>query len=541
MKVKFPSMAFRAICGLAVTAAAIPVQSPAAAQERRAPAAVGRWHLHLLVPPSSFHTINGLALDRRGNLYAGSVSGASIFRTSDFKRVETVVPPPLGQADDLVVMPDGALIWTVIRDGIVRRRDRDGAIRDIATGIAGVNPIALSPDGRRLFVGQMLYGDSLWEVDPEGRKPARRLVEGIGWLNGFAFGKDGRLYAPIYSKGEVVRIDPDKGTVEILASGFEHPTSVRVGRDGSLFVLESPTGDVWRVKDGKRRVVAKLPTGLDNFVVRPDGSLLISNMGDGSITSLDPASGRSKSLMRARLAFPVDLAVGGSRLLVADTYTLRSVDRTTGAITDVLRPVVSGLYPATALSVAHGKAVLSSEMLGAVQLVDIASGRLENTVRGVEGAVDAVRTRDGRLFAVLAAKGELVELTSGGRQVIAKGLRMPVAVEDAGDGTVLVAESGSGSLTAVNLADGSSRIVATGLGRPRAIAIGSRGYAVLDAGTRRIWWVDKASGKPSLVARDMPVGYLREPFPRSGGIALADDSTIYVAADADNAVYVLKR
>ena len=33
MKVKFPSMAFRAVCGLAVTAAAIPVQSPAAAQE----------------------------------------------------------------------------------------------------------------------------------------------------------------------------------------------------------------------------------------------------------------------------------------------------------------------------------------------------------------------------------------------------------------------------------------------------------------------------------------------------------------------------
>lgn len=499
------------------------------------------WHIRLLVPGSEFHTVNGVALDDRGDLYAGSVAGQSVFRTRDFQAIETVVGPPLGEADDLLVTHDGSIIWTAMGQGAVRRRDPDGTIRDIATGIPGVNPIAMTRDGKRLFVGQMLHGDSLWEVDPEGRRPARRLVEGVGWLNGFSVGDDGSLYAPLYLKGEIARIDPDRGRVDILAAGFEHPTSVRIARDGSLLVLESPTGTIWSLSSGKRHIVAKLPAGADNFLVRSDGSILVSNMRDGSITAVDPANGANKTLISARLAFPSDIAVDGSRLIVSDTFALRTVDRRSGAIGGVLHPVDPGIYPATALSVANGKAALTSEMLGTVQVVDLESGRIERTVGGAEGAVDAVRTNDGKLFALLPAKGELVELMGDRQRIVTSGLYAPVGLEDMGDGSVIVAESGSGSLLSINLADGKAHTIAGGLGTPRSVAIGRTGFAVLDIGGRKAWWVDRATGKARIIAHDLPVGHLRKPYPRSGGIAMDAAGTVYIAADETNAIYAISR
>lgn len=514
---------------------------PAGDGTASAPAAARPWRIRTLVPGSSFHTINGLALDGDGAVYAGSVAGEAIFRTRDFRHVETLVGPPLGQADDLVVTRDGSVIWTVIREGIVRRRDPDGTVRDIATGIAGVNPIALTPDGQRLFVGQMLYGDSLWEVDPQGRRPARKLIAGVGWLNGFTVGQDGWIYAPVYSKGEVARIDPDSSKVNILGTGFEHPTSVRIARDGSVLVLESATGIIWELRDGQRRRIAKLAAGLDNFVVRPDGQLLVSNMGNGSIVVVDPVGGSSKALISARLAFPSDIAVDGNRLVVADSFALRGVDRRTGAVSDILRPVVSGLYPATALSVAGDKAVLTSEMLGAVQIVDLKNTTLERTVLGAEGATDAIRTQDGRLFALLPAKGELVELADERQRVVARGLKAPAGLEDGRDGSVIVAESGSGSLLSINLADGKAYTIAGGLGTPRSVAIGRTGFAVLDVGGRKAWWVDRATGKARIIAHDLPVGHLRKPYPRSGGIAMDAAGTVYIAADETNAIYAISR
>ena len=292
---------------------------------------------------------------------------------------------------------------------------------------------------------------------------------------------------------------------------------------------------------GKRHAVAKLPGGLDNFVVKPDGSLLVSNMRDGSITAIDPANGASKTLISARLAFPSDVAVDGSRLIVSDTFALRAVDPRSGAISGILRPIDPGIYPATALSVGNGKAVVTSEMLGTVQIVDLEHGRIERTVRGAEGAVDAIRTRDGKLFALLPAKGELVELMGDRQRTVTNGLNAPVGLEDMGDGSVIVAESGSGSLLSINLADGKAHTIAGGLGTPRSLAIGRTGFAVLDVGGRKAWWVDRATGKARIIAHNLPVGHLHKTYPRSGGIAMDAAGTVYVAADETNAIYAISR
>ncbi|HBT06597.1 MAG TPA: hypothetical protein DEB22_09265, partial [Alcanivorax sp.] len=63
----------------------------------------------------------------------------------------------------------------------------------------------------RLFATQVFMGDALYEIDRSGEQPPRKIIEGMGGLNGFEFGPDGHLYGPLWFKGEVVRVNVESG------------------------------------------------------------------------------------------------------------------------------------------------------------------------------------------------------------------------------------------------------------------------------------------------------------------------------------------
>jgi hypothetical protein len=79
----------------------------------------------------------------------------------------------------------------------------------------GVNPITFSDDGR-LFVALDFMGDGLYELDPDLVDPPTPLIVTspsnpfpLGFLNGFDFGPDGRLYGPLFALSMVVSINVD--------------------------------------------------------------------------------------------------------------------------------------------------------------------------------------------------------------------------------------------------------------------------------------------------------------------------------------------
>ena len=334
----------------------------------------GDWRVSTLVPPSNFHLINGVAIGPDGYFYFASIASESIYRTRDFKTVEALVGPPLGKSDDLVLSPDGTIFYTTVGDGAVRRRDPDGKVRDIATGIPNVNPIVWSLDHKHLIVAQMQDGGSFWEVDPEGVKPARKILDNIGGANAFAIDSDGMIYAPLYFKQKLVKIDPATGTVTTILDHIEHPVTVRLAPDRSILAVESSTGHLYRLKDGRKETLGTLPTGIDNIVVRPDGKVFATTMGDGSITEFDLNTRRMSTVYRAKLGFPTDIDVANGKIYVADFFTLRSVDPATRKITDLARPAESKLLIPSAISTGNGYAALASEFLGYVQIVDCMTG-----------------------------------------------------------------------------------------------------------------------------------------------------------------------
>jgi hypothetical protein len=97
----------------------------------------------VLVAPSSFTGVHGLAVDRQGRLLAGSVVGNAIWQVDrQTGAAKILVGGPEGQADDIAIGPGGEMAWTNYLMGMVRIRDSDtGPMRVIAKDLPGLNSL----------------------------------------------------------------------------------------------------------------------------------------------------------------------------------------------------------------------------------------------------------------------------------------------------------------------------------------------------------------------------------------------------------------
>lgn len=498
-----------------------------------------------IVPGSGFHTLNGIALAPNGRVLAASGVGEAIFafdRASG--QIETLVGPPLGEADDLVVTKAGEVIWTAVQEGAVRRRDVDGHIRDLATNLPGINSIALTRDGQRLFVGRAFTGDGLWEIDLAGQQPPREVVAKLGGLNAFDFGPDGFIYGPAWDKGEVLRIDPESGAYTTIARGFKNPGSVKFDKHDALYVLDDATGQLFCLDpaSGQYQLLAQLPSATDNMLVDEQNKLLVSNVADNSLHEVDPATGAVRLLVQGALAFPRAIITtsspDGDRVLVADTGSVRSANPRTGQVTEIARAIASKLQFPTGISVGAGHLVLTSEPMGTVQFLDSATGQVLREFSGFTGCCVALEMPNGDLIVSEPAAGQVVRQRGDTKETLVAGLHMPGAMCQAPGDALYLAESTAGRLLRLDLSTGQLTPVATDLGAISAIATAPDGtVVVLDTRGKQVWAVNPLTGAKRLVAHNLAVGHLHAPYARSGGVAVGSDGTLYIAADVENALY----
>ena len=159
------------------------------------------WEVTKLVPGSAFHGVHGLGIDKAGHLFAGSVAGAALYEVDIAGGTAKIaIPAPIGMADDIAFAPDGTMAWTGFLAGDLYSRKGDGPIKKLASGLPGINSLAYRKDGR-LYATTVFLGDTLYEIDVEGVKPPRQIMEKMGGLNGFEFGPDDKLYGPALVQG----------------------------------------------------------------------------------------------------------------------------------------------------------------------------------------------------------------------------------------------------------------------------------------------------------------------------------------------------
>lgn len=501
-----------------------------------------------LVPGSAFHGVHGIRLAPSGELYAGSVAGQTLYAVNvDTGAVRTVEEPPHGMADDIAFGPGGQVVWTAISENTVYTRRGDGPVEVLAKNMPGANSVAFSRDGKRLFLGLVFAGDAVWELDPAGVKPPRKIAGPVGGFNSFSVGPDGALYGPLWFKGQIARIDPDTGALRVVAEGLKTPAAAKFNSKDELFAIDTKTGEVLQIdlKTGAKTRVARLNTSLDNMEFGKDDRLFVSNMADNGVQQVNVKTGAVRQVVKGALAFPADIDVrssnGRDTLFVADVFAYRSVDGATGAVTDIARMHADDLEYPTGVSVAGDHIILTSGVAGTVETFNRVDGRRISRADGFQGPSDAVELPGGALL-VAEPDGDVIIVEGASRRTLVSGLKAPTSLARAADGTIYVVEAGAGRLVRLDLATSAVTVVATGFQRPKAVAVGPNGRpVVLDLGARTVTEIDPASGAKTVLARDLPLGLLSGPVPLGGGIAVGAGGDIYVASDVENAIYKITR
>ena len=505
-----------------------------------------------LVPGSAFHGVHGLGIDKAGHLFAGSVAGAALYEVDrDNGTSKIAIPTPEGMADDIAFAPDGTMAWTGFLTGDLYSRKGEGPIKKLASGLPGINSLAYRKDGR-LYATTVFLGDTLYEIDVEGVKPPRMIMEKMGGLNGFEFGPDDKLYGPLWFKGQVAKIDVDKPELTVVADGFKVPAAVNFDSKGNLWVVDTALGQLVRVdpKSGAKKMVAQLKPSLDNLAIDDKDRIFVSNMADNGIQEVDPETGAAKQVISGKLALPGGIGVVSDGLkdtiYVADVFAYRTVDGATGEVSEAARMHAAGVtleYPMSATAKGD-EVILSSWFTGTVQVIDRKTGATKEMMHGFKAPHDAIRLADGSILvnelgnkALVRASGE----HGKDRTVLVGDLAGPIGLVGGSKGEVYVTEAFAGQVSKVE-SNGEKTVVAKDLKMPEGIALAGDGKLnVAEVGAKRIVEIDPQTGKLTEIAGNLPIGLPATPggLPTNipTGVGVGASGTIYFSSDIENAIY----
>jgi sugar lactone lactonase YvrE len=532
--------------------------------------------MRVIAKGSAIHGADGIIVGPDGNLYITSAFGQEIVVMNPRNgRILHRLGTELGVEfpDDLVFGPDGSLYWTEIFMGNVSRMTPEGVVTKQLVA-PGVNPITFSPDGR-LFVGLCFYGDGLYELDSELVAPPRPIIAAtpenpypLGFVNGFDFGPDGRLYGPLFAAGMVVSVDVGQpgdppspspwtdGTIRVVATGFTEPTAVKFDPWDQLHLVDAGTGEVVRVDrtSGEKTVMAILAEGISNLAFDRLGELYVSNFQDGSITRM-LSSGQGRSLSTGGMVFPGGVAVlqrpdGRDAVFVADLWSLREFDgRTGGEVGAYKGPFLpSGDTPPLAkpltVSADGDHLIVSSVLDGAVQVWDPQTDQvLEHYLMPVP--LNAIGFQDDLVVASLGLGG-VVRVSDHAMILPINGVNVFLPAGLATDGEVLwVADWATGIVWRIGF-DGKTPLapvpVAFDLANPEGLALDVDGsLLVVEAGARRLSRVDLTTGEKSVVVEGLELGVEASPgFPPTwsfNGVAVGPSGAIYITGDVTNVLY----
>ena len=508
-----------------------------------------QYRVETLPPASALHGANGMHFDADGKLVVGSMMGGTISRVDiDSGSVETIVPSPLGIADDLAIGPDGQLVWTTMPMGIVHTLDSNGKVRRIATDLPLINSIYFTRDGR-LFAAQVTETvGNLYELDPTGEQAPEVVFEDLEGLNGFHIDDDDILYAPLMNAGKVVRIDLKTMELTQIADGFTRPAAVNLDSTGQIYVVDLVTGELIRVdpESGEKSLVARRVPPIDNLAISDDDLIYVSHPCSDGIEEINPVTGEVRQVAAGSIGLPgagVLIEKDGRETLVIPGMLCQNlIDTETGAVT--LLPRRGDIIWSSWLDWKDDIVVLSSFAFGQIQWLNANTGEPTRTLNGFENPYAIKIMPDDSLLVAEYGSGRILRLHppfTGAPEVVVEGLAGPLGFTLSGTGTLYVTEAADGRVSAITLSDGTRKIIREGMRQPEGIAQLEDGRLVIaEVGAKRIVAISADTDELEIIADDLPLGV--PPFmgpPKTflpTGVLVGKNGIIYVTADVTHTV-----
>jgi WD40 repeat protein len=279
--------------------------------------------------------------------------------------------------DAIAVSPDGKSLATVGGLGGVRVW-RLGALGDgpVAEEEAAL-AVAYSPDGKLVAAATRNNGVALWDADLDRKREP--LGGHKGGATALAFAADGRLLASggvdgtvrlwdLSRASEKRRLDGHDGLVTAVAFGPEGKTVISASLDRTVRVWDAATGKELRRLDGHRDRVLAVRT-------LADGSVATASL-DHTLRLWDPATGKELRTFEghAHGVTSVDASADGGRLVSGGLDgTVRVWDAATGK--QLLEVAACDAGVAAVAFTPDGKSVIDGDRDGAVRRWDAATGK----------------------------------------------------------------------------------------------------------------------------------------------------------------------
>ncbi|NYT19502.1 MAG: hypothetical protein GKC08_04325 [Methanosarcinales archaeon] len=518
--------------------------------------------VEIIASGATIRNTNGLMFDSNDQLYVCSVFGGEILaldtETGEITNklgIESGVKCP----DDLIFGPDGSLYYTNLIVGEVGRLSPDGEVSSQFVA-PGVNPITFSDDGR-LFVALDFMGDGLYELDPTFSSEPRLIASDLGWLNGMDWGPDGYLYGPIWTTGEIVRIDVDSGDITTVSEGFAIPAAVKFDSSGHLYVADYKEGEISRIylNNSTTEVIATGLESIDNIAFDSSDRLFIS-ANDGIFEIL--TDGTKREVLKGGMIGPGGIAVysdnGQDTVFIADLLSLRELDGQTGEERYVERHIMGdiinyngttarGITGPMTVSADEDKLIISSWMYDIVQVWDPVEHKLIEEHIGFPYITNAIAVQEDLVVAELgleAGEARLVKVTETERTTLATGLAVPVGIAATED-ELWISDWFTGMVLQI-VKDGETLTqpmpVATNLSFPEGLAVDVDGnLLVVETGTGNLSKIDLQTGEIRNIAENLEVGAQAIPGVTPhyifNGVAVSPSGTIYVTGDVSIVLY----
>ncbi len=525
-----------------------------------------QYTVEIIADGASVRNANGILFDSNDQLYVTSVYGGEIVildpETGEITErlgIESGVKCP----DDLIFGPDGSLYFTNLVVGEVGHLSMDEVSSNQSVA-PGVNSITMSDDGR-LFVGLVFMGDGLYELDPNLTTEPRLILSEPGWLNAMDWGPDEYLYGPIWTKGEVVRVDVDSAEVTTVADGFSIPVCVKFDSSGNLYVADYDKGEISRVdiiNNTKELLTSDNLERVDSIAFDSSDRLFASAK-DGSIIEI-MADGSTREVLKGGMIGPGGVAVqsdsdsGRDSVFIADLAYLRELDGQTGQEIHVDRHIMGdiskyngteygGITSPMTVSTDGDKLIVSSWVYDIVQVWDPVENKLVKEYLDFAVPTNAIRFQGDLIVAELGMEegaARLVKVNDTDRATLASGFAVPVGMA-ATENDLWVSDWYLGMVMQV-VKDGEVLAepmpIATDLSFPEGLAVDLDGnLLVVETGTGSLLKINLETGDISTIADDLEVG--TETIPGMtpnyifNGVAVSPSGSIYVTGDRLNVLY----
>lgn len=516
----------------------------------REPQAATGWQVARLLPASGLYGANGMQFGPDGRLYVTQAFGSQITAVNVQTGGLEVISPvggPIVAPDDVAFDSHGTMYVTEVMSARVCARTPDGKIRIVADNLPGANGITIHQD--RVFIDEFRRGGRIFELYPHSDRAPRMIADDLRGPNALMVGPDGKLYFPLVPQGEVWRVDIETGVREKVVDGLKSPPAVKFNRKGELIVPQAGTGEVVRIdiQSGAKTVIAKVRPGIDNFAISPDNRLYLSHFVDGGIAEVaTDGSNTERVLVPKGLVGPWGIACGeGGQLYLNDGLSLAVLSLTKEV--SRLGGLLDNSFPGFVRSLAAGAPgeLWLTTMAGDVVRFFPDGRPFQMLARKLQEPYGVAPVGNGAVVVAEKRSGKLLHIDAAGQVSTAtSGLSHPGEVVAANDGTLFVSDMGAGRIARVEKGGNPTTLI-DGLSKPSGLALLRQDtLLVLDRGTKELHMVNINTKQRQTLASSLPVGdppdCSRGPMEFSGGLAVGQDRTVYIAGDGEGSVLALR-